>query len=269
MAPADGPGAPPGWTDSHCHLQHLTELGARRAVLERAGAAGVTTMVCVGTDAQSSRAAIEIATEESGRGVYATAGLHPHDASEGTEALARLLEEEAASPSSRLVAVVECGLDYHYDNSPRGVQREAFAAQVRLAHSYGLTLVIHTREAFEDTFAILRTEGAPARTVFHCFTGGPAEAERCLETGAYLSFSGIVTFKNAEEVRQAARLCPPDRVLIETDSPYLAPVPYRGRENEPCYVVRVGEQLAAEKEMAVAELAGLTAGNAASAFGLG
>ena len=258
---------PSAWTDSHCHLQHLAEGAERAAVLERAAAAGVTTMVCVGTDVATSRQALALARESAGRGVYATAGVHPHDATEGTGPLGELLSEQSG-PTSRLVGVGECGLDYHYDHSPRQTQREVFAAQIGFAHSLALTLVIHTREAFDDTFAILASEGLPERTVFHCFTGGPAEAGRCLELGGYLSFSGIVTFKNADDVREAARLCPADKMLLETDSPYLAPVPYRGRENEPAYVVRVGEQLAAEKEMDLDEVARLTSANAASAFGL-
>ncbi len=132
-----------------------------------------------------------------------------------------------------VVGIGECGLDYHYDHSPRPVQREAFALQIELAHRHGLALVIHTREAWEDTFDILGAAGVPERTIVHCFTGGPEEARRCLDLGASLSFSGVVTFKNADDVRQAAALCPWDRLLVETDSPFLAPVPHRGTLNEP------------------------------------
>ena len=144
-----------------------------------------------------------------------------------------------------MLAVGECGLDYHYDHSPRAVQRTAFAAQIHLAHERDLPLVIHTRDAWDDTFDDPATvEGVRERTIFHCFTGGPAEADRCLDLGAFLSFSGIVTFKSAAEVRDAARRCPADRLLIETDSPYLAPVPHRGRPNQPAYVRHVGEYVA-------------------------
>jgi TatD DNase family protein len=259
-------GSEAAFTDSHCHLQYIEEAAERQEVIDRAVAAGVTQMICVGTDEATSRAALEIAEGCSTAKVYATAGLHPHDASAGLEGLAAFLGERADSP--RLVAVGECGLDYHYDHSPRVEQRQIFSGQVGLANEHGLCLVIHTREAFEDTLAILESEGVPERTVFHCFTGGPADAERCLATGGYLSFSGIVTFKNADDVREAVRICPPERLLIETDAPYLAPVPYRGRQNEPALVVRVGEQLAAEKEMSLAEIAALTSANAVRAFGL-
>jgi len=135
------------------------------------------------------------------------------------------------------VAIGECGLDYHYDFSPRPAQREAFAAQVGLAKEHGLALVVHTREAWEDTFAILASQGMPERTVFHCFTGGRPEASRALEMGAWLSFSGIITFKNATDIRAAAALCPLERILVETDSPYLAPVPHRGKPNSPALVL--------------------------------
>jgi TatD DNase family protein len=141
------------------------------------------------------------------------------------------------------------------------VQREVFAAQVALAHAHGLALVVHTREAWDDTFAVLAAEGIPERTVFHCFTGGPPEARRCLDLGGHLSFSGIVTFKAADDVRAAAALCPLDRLLVETDSPYLAPVPHRGRANEPAFVPLVGAGVAAAKgvDVAAVEAASWTA----------
>jgi TatD DNase family protein len=167
-----------------------------------------------------------------------------------------------------VVAVGECGLDYHYDHSPRPAQREAFAAQIQLAHERQLPLVVHTREAWADTFAILDAEGVPARTVIHCFTGGPDEARGCLDRGAWLSFSGIVTFKNAVEVREAAELCPDDRLLIETDAPFLAPVPFRGKQNEPAYVGHVGSAIAALRGATVAAVAALTRENAQVAFAL-
>ena len=165
-------------------------------------------------------------------------GLHPHDAKNGLEGISPLLDED------KVVAVGECGLDYHYDHSPRDTQREVFQAQVALAHEKRMALVIHTREAWDDTFSILRAEGVPDRTVFHCFTGGADEARRCLALGAWLSFSGIVTFKSADDVRAAAALCPEERLLVETDSPYLAPVPHRGRCNSPGLVPIVGAAVA-------------------------
>jgi TatD DNase family protein len=208
----------------------------------------VTRMVVVGTDASWSAAAIEVAAAHDG--VWATIGLHPHDASKGVETIEALV----ATRGPEVVAVGECGLDYHYDYSPRPVQREAFAAQVALAHEYDLALVIHTREAWDDTWAVLRAAGVPSRTVFHCFTGGPAEAEQALALGAALSFSGIVTFPGAPEVRAAAALCPLDRLLVETDSPFLAPVPHRGQPNSPAFVPIVGAAVAAARGCPVADV---------------
>ena len=244
------------WTDTHCHLQYD---GIPPEARERAWAAGVDRIVCIGTDADQSRRAIEAATDPSGR-VWATVGVHPHDAKDGTDEILPLLD------APRVVAVGECGLDYYYEHSPRDVQRAAFAAQIALARIHGLALVVHTRDAWDETFAILRIEGVPERVVFHCFTGGPDEAVRALEMGAYLSFSGIVTFKNADEIREAARICPADRMLVETDSPYLAPVPHRGRPNEPADVAIVGEFLADLLDTDPGDLASQTRTNAARAF---
>ncbi len=150
---------------------------------------------------------------------------------------------------SRVVAIGECGLDYHYDNSPREAQREVFAAQVALANRHSLALVIHTREAWDDTFSILEHEGVPPRTIFHCFTGGEQEARRCLRIGGLLSFSGIVTFANAAELRQVVTHCPLDHLLIETDSPFLTPVPHRGRRNSPSNVAVVGNAVGAVESL--------------------
>ena len=229
------------WTDSHCHVPYQ---GVGPEVIADAAAAGVTRLVSVGTDAAQSRAAIAVARDHPG--VWATVGLHPHEASEGVAAIVALLD----GPDEVVVAVGECGLDYHYEHSPRAAQRDAFAAQVALAVARDLALVIHTREAWDDTFAVLAECGVPERTVFHCFTGGPPEARRALEVGAWLSFSGIVTFPSAGDVRDAAALCPLDRLLVETDSPYLTPVPHRGRPNRPALVPLVGAAVAAAKGVA-------------------
>jgi TatD DNase family protein len=208
-------------------------------VLAAAREAGVTRVVTIGTDAAESEAAIAIAAAHAD--VWATVGLHPHDAKNGVDTIVPFLD------APKVVAVGECGLDYHYDHSPRDTQRAAFAAQIQLAHERRLALSIHTREAWEDTFAILETEGVPERTVFHCFTGGEDEARRCLDLGAYLSFSGVVTFKNAEDVRAAARLCPLDRLILETDSPFLSPVPLRGQRNTPGNIPLVGAAVSRTK----------------------
>jgi TatD DNase family protein len=232
------------WTDNHCHLD---PGAAGDSAVAAASAAGVERLITVGTEAAHSREAIAIAGRHAS--VWATAGVHPHDATEGVDGIVELLG------SPEVVAVGECGLDYHYDHSPREVQRTVFAEQIRLARDRDLALVIHTREAWDDTFTILAAEGVPERTVFHCFTGGPAEARRCLDLGASLSFSGIVTFPSADDLREAAVLCPLDRLLVETDSPYLTPVPHRGTRNRPALVPLVGAAVAAAKGLAVEDVA--------------
>jgi len=246
------------WADSHCHLQYE---GITDDALAAAAAAGVGRIICVGTDAPQSEKAIDVARSHPGT-VWATVGLHPHDASQGVGSIVGLLGP------SEVVGIGECGLDYHYDHSPREVQREAFAAQVVLAHLHDLALVIHTRDAWDDTFAILEDEGVPPRTVFHCFTGGPTEARLCLDAGASLSFSGIVTFKTAGDVRAAAAIAPLDRILVETDAPYLTPVPHRGSPNGPAYVTLVGAAVAEAKGIAVDEVEAATWANTAALFGL-
>lgn len=244
------------WTDSHCHVQWCE--GGADAAIERARAAGVAAMVVVGTDAQGSRAAIELAARHDD--VRATVGLHPHDASKLDDEWPQLLEL-ARAPG--VVAIGEAGFDLHYRHSEPDVQEAAFRAQIRLAKELDRALVIHSREAWDDTLRVLTDEGPPARTVFHCFTGGPVEATACLDLGAHLSFSGIVSFKGADDVRAAAALCPLDRLLVETDAPYLAPTPHRGRENEPALVSVVGAALAAATGLGVEEVAAATVANAA------
>ncbi len=250
------------WTDSHCHLPYEGLDATEDELVAQALAAGVGRIVTVGTDAAQSAAAVELAGRH--EGMWATVGLHPHDASQGVATLEALL----AAPDPVVVAVGECGLDYHYDRSPRPAQREAFAAQIGLARDRDLALVIHTRDAWDDTFDILSAEGAPERTVVHCFTGGALEARRALDLGAWLSFSGIVTFKTAGDVRAAATLCPLERMLVETDSPFLAPVPHRGKPNRPALVPVVGAALAAAKGVGVDEVEAATTAGAAAVFRL-
>jgi TatD DNase family protein len=253
------------WIDNHCHLgwegdAPPTEAAVDAMVAEARGA-GVDRLVTVGTDLDRSAVAVAAAARHPGV-VWATVGLHPHDARLGLDGLADLL----AAPG--VVAVGECGLDYHYEHSPRAVQRDVFATQIAWAHERDLVLMIHTREAWDETFAVLDAEGTPARTVFHCFTGGPDEAQACLDRGGHLSFSGIVTFPSAGDVRGAAVLCPLDRVLVETDSPYLAPVPHRGRPNRPALVPLVGAAVAEAKGLPVAVVAEATWANADSLYRL-
>jgi TatD DNase family protein len=249
-----------GWFDNHCHVDDERIPGGTAGALAAAREAGVTGFVTVGTDAERSAAAIAVAGAHDD--VWATVGLHPHDAVNGVESIVPLLDAD------RVVAVGECGLDYHYDHSPREVQRGAFAAQVALAHERGLPLVIHTREAWDDTFAVLAVEGVPGHTIFHCFTGGADEARRALDVGAFLSFSGIITFPSADDVRAAAALCPADRILVETDSPYLAPVPHRGQRNQPAFVPFVGARVAEVRGVNVSQIEHDTEVNARVAFRL-
>jgi TatD DNase family protein len=259
--------APVRWTDDHCHL-HLRsgdgpdddrpDEAAAAAAVESARAEGVERMITVGCDVADSVAAIAAARRHPE--VYATAGVHPHEAKDGIDGLEALL----ADPE--VVAVGECGLDFHYDFSPRDAQREVFAAQIAMAKAHDLALVIHTREAWPETFDLLEAEGMPERTVFHCFTGGAEEARRCLD--AHLSISGIVTFKTATDIREAVALCPPDRLLVETDSPYLAPVPHRGKRNVPAFVPLVGAAVADVQGRSVEDVARTTWDSATALYRL-
>jgi TatD DNase family protein len=246
------------WFDSHCHVHDERIPGGSESAVRAAIESGVTGMLTVGCDRPTSLAAIAVAGDHPE--VWATVGLHPHDAIDGVDTIVDLLDTPG------IVAVGEAGLDYYYDHSPRDTQRDAFAAQIQLAHERRLPLVIHTRDAWDDTFDVLAAEGVPEQTIFHCFTGGPSEAERCLAIGAFISISGIVTFKNAADLREAVTLVPLDRLLIETDAPYLAPVPHRGRTNQPAFVPLVGQCIADLRDVPVADVAAATSANAALAF---
>jgi TatD DNase family protein len=259
------------WTDDHCHLHHTgpshtghdhAPADEIAAVLDDAVGHGVERAITVGCDVADSIAAADAASAHPGR-LWATAGVHPHEARHGIEGL------EAVLARPEVVAVGECGLDYHYDHSPREVQREVFAAQIALAHAHDLPLVIHTRLAWDDTFAILDAEGVPARTVFHCFTGGGAEARLCLARGAKLSISGLVTFKSADDIREAVAVAPLDALMVETDSPFLTPVPLRGKPNLPGYLPLVGAGIATVKGVEVDEVAAATWATAEAFYGLG
>jgi TatD DNase family protein len=247
------------WVDSHCHLQ----LEGGDEHVARAHAAGVEWMVCVGTDLETSEAAAMLAGRHPD--VYAAVGLHPHDASKLAVEWDML---EALAVSDACIAVGECGFDLFYEHSPRDEQETAFRFQIRLAQRTRKPLVIHSRDAWTDTFRVLDDEGVPERTIFHCFTGGPEEATSALERGCYLSFSGIVSFKNAESLRDAARVAPSDRILVETDSPFLTPEPFRGKTNEPALVVAVGAALARARGVEPEEIAEQTRANAERVFGV-
>jgi TatD DNase family protein len=248
--------------DSHAHLDMLSDLDGS---LARAREAGVVSIVTIGVDAASNEWAVS--TASTFPDVWATVGLHPHDAKARTGELMARLASLAEEP--HVVGVGEAGLDYHYDNSPRDVQREVFREQIALAKRVSKALVIHTRDAWDDTFAILEGEGPPSRLVFHCWSGGPSEVPRALDLGAVLSFSGTVTFKNALELREAAKLTPLDRLVVETDSPFLTPVPLRGKRNEPAFVVHTLAQVAAVKGVSLEEAAAATTATAARLFAWG
>jgi TatD DNase family protein len=245
------------WIDDHCHLDPA-DLGA--AELADAATQGVHRFITVGCDAATSRQCIAAAQEHDS--VWATVGVHPHEAQHGIEGIMALLD------APRVVAIGEAGLDYHYDHSPRDAQRAVFAAQIAIANERDLPLVIHSRSSWDDTFAVLDAEGVPRRTVFHCFTGGVDEARACLERGALLSISGIVTFPSAHDVRAAVEFAPLERLMVETDSPYLAPVPHRGRKNRPGHVAVVGAKVAEVKGVTLQAVADATWSTAHRFYGL-
>ena len=249
MAAPGGQADPsPVFSDSHAHLTMEPFDPDREAVIARALEAGLRHVVTVSSYVGDAQKCADLAARHDF--IHFTAGVHPHEASLFTAEAAASIRAAAERP--KCVAIGEIGLDYHYDRSPRDRQREAFREQVRMALQMRLPIVVHTREAWPDTLAILRDEGArDAGGVFHCFSGGPAEARQCLELGFYLSFAGPVTFKNARDLSEAAAFAPLDRILTETDAPYLTPHPHRGTRNEPARVVLVAQRIAALKGIAI------------------
>lgn len=247
--------------DSHCHLDHHQFDGDREAVIERALAAGVERLVAIGTG--DGPPDLEAGIRLAGRypPFYATVGVHPHDAAKATAETYLRLSALLAHP--KVVAAGEMGLDYHYDLSPRDVQRAVFVEQMSIARDARKPIVIHTREAWDDTVALLERHWAPTGIggIMHCFSGGPREAGQVLALGFYLSFGGIVTFPKALEVQEAARLAPANRILLETDAPYLAPVPKRGKRNEPAFVVETARKLAGLRGETVEQVAAATTEN--------
>ena len=251
--------------DSHCHLADEQFADDLEAVVARARAAGLERALVILAAGDGREAAQAARVEALWPDIRVAIGVHPHSAHEfadNPERAADLVRQQiAATPTAR--AVGEIGLDYHYDFSPRDVQRAVFRAQVRLARELGLPVVIHTREADEDTVAILREAGPGDRVrgVFHCFTGTPALAQAGLELGLYISLAGIVTFPKAGDLRETARGVPIDRLMTETDSPFLAPVPHRGTRNEPAHLGRVAATLADVHGIDASQLAARTAAN--------
>jgi TatD DNase family protein len=257
------------WIDSHAHLDAEVFDDDRAEALARARAAGVEVIVLAGAARTIEDLDRTVATAESDAAFYATAGVHPHEARFWSPALAERVRELARHP--KVVGVGETGLDYHYDHSPRPDQREVFAAHVEIAREADLPVICHVRDAHADAATILEATGAAAvGGVIHCFTGGPADAEAYLALGFHISFSGIVTFrgKSAEPIREAARQVPADRLLLETDCPYLAPMPMRGKRNEPAYLVHTAAFVAELRAEPLEALAEATAANTRRLFGL-
>jgi TatD DNase family protein len=253
--------------DAHCHLDPSYFPDGPDEVLARAAAAGVTGFVVVGVgrDLTQARDAVALARRLPAR-ITAVVGVHPHDATSLDDTALEELEQLAADP--HVTAVGETGLDYHYDHSPRDVQREAFAKLIALARRVRKPIVVHTREAAADTLAILESEGArDVGGIIHCFSEDRPFAERALDLGFDLSFSGIVTFKAAKAVQEVAAWAPSDRILVETDSPYLAPVPMRGKPCEPAYVVHTARRVAELRGVPFDEVAVATKANTERRFG--
>ena len=254
--------------DTHCHLADEVFESDLDAVVTRAREGGLTAAVCIlaAGDVDEARRASRVSALWPSVG-YAV-GVHPHQAIQcaGRPDQAEVWIRESAFQRD-VVAVGEIGLDYHYDFSPRDVQRTVFVTQLAVARSMDLPVVIHTREADDDTFDVLANEAVGLRGVFHCFTGGVARARRALDLGFHLSLAGILTFPRATDLHDVARFAPEDRLLIETDSPFLAPVPFRGKRNEPAHVARVAEQLAALRGADLAAVVAATTANALQLFG--
>ncbi len=258
--------------DSHAHLDVSNYDADRAEVIARARAAGVELMLEIaGSDVGKGSLEPGLRLADEHEFIYAAIGLHPHEASLYNTLLEKTLLDCSRHP--KVVGWGEIGLDYHYDNSPRDVQRQVFQRQLELAIERRLPVIIHTREAEEDTIAILRKTwaengGADIGGIIHCFTSSQALADAALEMGFYISLSGVLTFKTAEELRSVAQSVPMERLLIETDCPFLAPIPHRGKRNEPAFVIETAKKLAELKQISVEEIADVTSGNFRRLFGL-
>lgn len=246
--------------DSHCHLDYFNQPGEQAEVVERARLAGVGELVTIGVTLSQSREAIEIA--EKFDNVWACVGIHPNHAADELP----VAEPEAIAALARhpkVIGIGESGLDYFYDKAPRDIQEQNFRANIRAARLSGLPLAIHARAADEDIARILAEERAGGHFDFllHCFSSGRALAEAALEMGGYISFSGILTFPKSQDIRDIAASVPPERLLVETDAPYLAPVPFRGKRNEPAYTTHTAKVLGEIKGMSPEAIAELTTAN--------
>jgi TatD DNase family protein len=243
--------------DSHCHLDDSKFDGDREQTIQRARDAGVDRLLAIGTGDGPPDLEAAIRLAEQYPFIYATVGVHPHDAAKATAETWRRLEELMAQP--KVLAIGEIGLDYHYDFSPRPAQIEAFEMQLAIARSAGKPIVIHTREAWADTLE--RLSSWDLGGIMHCFTGDAEQARQALDLGFHLSFGGVITFPKAEGLREAARLAPEDRILVETDCPYLAPVPHRGKRNEPAFMLETVRRLAEVRGVTAERIAEATSAN--------
>lgn len=250
------------YIDSHAHIEMEDFDSDREAMIRRALEAGVEMIVAVGNgDVSKDSHSRAFRVAEKHPFIFTTVGVHPHEARLLDDGMYARLADLASH--EKVIAWGEIGLDYYYDNSPRETQRDAFRKQLRMARDRGLPAVLHTRDAEQDTLAILSEEwrGSGLPGIVHCFTGTRAFAEEAIALGFYISFSGVVTFKKAEDLRETAALIPIERLLIETDSPFLAPVPYRGRRNEPAYVVETARQIAALRNLSAEDIGRVTSDN--------
>lgn len=246
------------FVDSHCHLDDRRFAEDLGAVLDRAAEAGITRMLSIGTGDGPPEIDRAVRLADKYEQIYASVGVHPHDASKFTP---RTLDDlRALAQDPKVVAFGEIGLDYHYDFSPREVQREVFIAQLKLARELNLPVTIHTREAWADTMSILR-ENWNGPGIMHCFTGDPVQAQEALAIGFHLAYGGVLTFKTAENVRKSALITPDDRLLIETDAPYLAPIPHRGKRNEPAMMIETANKLAEVRGTTPDHIAAITTTN--------
>jgi len=251
--------------DSHAHIQGKEYAGEAADVIARANAAGVEKIIAVGGAGDMSSNTEAVALADSFPNIYATVGMHPHDAKDvGADELRAL---RALTSQPKVIAVGETGLDYYYNHSPHEVQCRVFTQFIRMARETGLPIVVHERDAAQEAAELLRSEGGrELHGVIHCFTGNYEAACAYLDLGFYLSFTGIITFKNAEPLRQVVRQVPLERMLVETDSPYLTPVPHRGKRNEPAYVRLVAETVASVKSISLEDVARVTTENVQNLF---
>lgn len=254
--------------DSHCHLDSERFTSDQAEVIERAQAAGVERMMSIGTGDGPPDIEVAVRVADRFECVWATVGVHPHDAAKAEAETYPHIAELLKHP--KVLALGEIGLDYFYDHSPRDVQKDVFVEQMRIAADARLPIVIHTRDAWEDTFELLEKHWKPTGLggIMHCFSGGPVEAHRSLDIGLHISFSGIVTFPKSLDIQAAAKLVPDDRILIETDAPFLAPVPHRGKRNEPSFVTHTASKMAELRGTTVDEITRVTTANFRTLMGV-